>query len=323
MRMKAGRVIRRMLMVSAFLLAAAAVSGENSSITLNVGPVFSFGSTDIKEYVYAGSSQHRYKLSELDWDMHKAISAGAIFDFKCRYIDVCFQYSQLLQAGKGIMQDYDWQNAADTSHLTNYSQHRNEIAEHRDFAFTAGLPFIQGRFRLALTLGFQYLYTEMDSFDGYLLYETYNWQKILCSGRAISYRQKMEMFWFGVAGDFKVKPKLNISASVAVAPWISTDCYDIHWVRYAAALAGNAVTYWWHDVPNDGIGFKANVSASYDFGRRSMFVITGGFISADEIKGNSYAFLHEEQEFVTYPSSLGGTGYLGWDISFSYRIRIF
>lgn len=295
--------------------------------SLTVGPVLSWGYGDIYEYVFNYHGRTQTMLSRLDWDVHNAFYAGGVFEMKSNEIGFHFQYKQLLTTGPGFMDDYDWQNSTDPTELTNHSQHINEVQERKDFLVEASLPFLKlSKSRFSVLVGFQYLYTWMDSRDGWKTYKDDGWQRIEMSGPAISYGQKIEMLWFGATGDFFLNPNLTLTADLAFSPWLYSFCEDIHWVRYYGILSGHnqsTVPFHFLDTPVYGWAFKAGISAAYSFGKMSQIVLSCGFMTIPEAVGNDSTQYYNNTTFTILYGALGGTGYLGWDVSLSYRIRIF
>lgn len=335
--------IRRFILL--FLLFASmkdAIHAELMRPSLTAGPVLSWGYTDIYEYVYdfySNLTPEWQKLSELDWDVHNSLSAGGIVQFSSNYVNFNCKYQQLFYCAPGFMEDYDW--IGNPEHLTNYSVHENDVLNYKNFLIEAGVPFIKKKVRTSFTVGFQYLYTSMDGYNGWKTYEEDDWEKISFSdylkdyhlyvidlnGRVISYEQGLQLFWTGISCEVQTSSKMKVTASAAFTPFLKNSCLDKHWFNNNTNVLDNngktiLIPTFYYDTPDYGIGVKVNTSVSFDLFKRSQFVLYAGFLALPEAIGNTTCYNPVNEESSS-TNSLGGTGYVGWDVSLSYRIRIF
>lgn len=296
------------------------VFADNKPVSLTVGQTFSYGSADIKEYVFDyyppaasnGMTGTREKLSELDWDMHDLHCVGGGIQFKSDLFAFGVRYQERLFNSPGFMQDSDWNS--DDRHLTNYSRHDNKVTSHKDFSIDAGLSFVRNKKANAfLTFGLQYMFTDMDAVNGWATYENDGWVKSYFDGAVISYRQIMTLLWAGFSEDIHITPEIDWSLSFAFMPYIYAKCIDWHWQRDIIYI----------DLPESGSGVKMGTSLSIDFSDQRQLVVSGSVVSVSQVVGNDYDNENHGGHFVLESLTLGGTGYFGWDVSLSYRMRIF
>lgn len=312
------------------LLAGASLWAET---TLSLSPVFTWSYTDIGEYVYLHPS-HK-KLSQLDWDAHNIIQYGVKAEFTHNRFMASMDFAMAVQDECGLMQDYDWMFAKMTNPphpattLTEFSEHPVTLFEKNRFDVKAGWKIIRKpKFSLGAGVGFQYLKTYLHGHDGYLQHSNYyinpvesdyspynpDRPKRYVSGNVISYQQEIESFWLDVRADFILSPFFNITVEGGISPWQLINCDDYHFM--------NDISYvWYYDNPHSSVMFRASLSACLSFARRSSFILSGGLQSLPYSDGNSY--IHSLSNMSLLSGQLGGTSYLGWDVSLSYRIRIF
>lgn len=316
MKKKAGSCVRRAFVALILLCAGTAgmLQAETPRASLSVGPLFSYGYADIYEYVYYKRNGDWWKMSELDWDMRNTRSFGGTAQFKSDILHFDVRYEQLFFNTPGFMQDYDWLNDDDPEHLTNYSIHDNEIVKHHDFEIEIGIPIKVSKNKIVLTIGLQRMLTMMDGVDGWKTYESENWEKKAFTGNVISYRQEMQVLWTGVTADILIKPGFDWTTSIAFNPFVFSECFDDHWAK----------SWFYYDTPDSGVGIKVRTGFSVNLFRHSQIALSGKLVTLPVIVGNDYIST-VPGTFGTAPVDgyLGGTGYLGWDVTLSYRIRIF
>lgn len=345
MKMKACNRVRRVFAALILLCAGTAgmVQAEIPRASLSVGPLFSYGYADIYEYVYSLRNGDWWKLSELDWDVHNTLSAGVTADFSFGRFYFNAGGSAAFPSETGLMQDYDWLylEVADNDHpfdtLTEFSEHEITLEKKDWFSLTAGYTFFRGKkWSLSPFGGFQHFNTEMMGHDGYLQHSSYGrWEregytndnvhpydssreKYLEEGKVISYQLSFDSLWLGVKSDFKILPDLNLSCEVCCSPYQLTDCYDHHY------SPGTDNFKLFHDIPESVFLSRAGLSATFSFGRRSSLCAGASVMNLPMALGNDYMNVAPG----TYGADpvagcLGGVAYFGWDVSLSYRIRIF
>lgn len=325
------RTFRRICLALALLLCAAGAWAET---TLSLSPVFTWSYADLREYVYLYPSYK--KLSQLDWDAHNVIQYGARTDVMHNRFLVSAEVAVVQKGESGLMQDYDWMFAKMTnppypeSEMTEFSEHPVTILEKNMIDVRAAWKiFVKPKFSLAAGGGFQYLKTYLHGHDGYLQHSNYlayptvddyspydpDRPKWYVSGNVISYQQEIESLWLDVRADFKFTPSFTLTVDAGISPWQLIDCDDYH-------FTSNNSYVWYYDNPQSSVMFRASLSAGFAFTRRSSLVLSAGFQSLPYADGNSYVH-SSNTELNLYTGQLGGTGYQSWDVSLSYRIRIF
>lgn len=329
------RIRRALAMV---VLLAAGMACARAEVAFRIGPKATWSYADLHEYVYINRPYN--KLSQLDWDSHNVVQFGVAADLELGRFCLETDFSRVEDADAGYMQDYDWLylKVSDPDHpvdtLTEFSEHHLRLLEKDRFAINAGLKVVNGK-KTALTIGggFQYLYTYLEGYGGYLQHSSSNqvWNNIGYtnatvhpydserpklqipeSTRVISYQQKIESMWFTLRFDVMPSSWLTFGLQGGISPWQMIDCYDFHYVTNTTGVLYN-------DKPQPVLMYEGSVSVAVSFFKRSSLIVSGSVQSLPYAEGNNY------MNYGDYPTAgiLGGTSYLGWDVSLSYLIRIF
>lgn len=320
--------IRRICLLLALLVAGTGLWAET---VFSIAPVMTWSYADIREYVYIYPSY--IKLSELDWDVHNVIQYGVRSDFIRNRFYAYAEASVAVQDECGYMQDYDWMfayssvpnpNHYPVSQYTEFSEHPVSLLEKNSFDLHTGWEVYDSRkLTLALGGGFQFIRTTLESHDGYSQYspdrnnpEPYSSSRPKntdqFSGPGIDYRLDIESLWIDVRLSFSPSKKFDLIAEGGISPWQILRQDDIHLLR----------NLWFYDNPVSSIMYRGLLSADFNVNKRGSIVLTGSVLSLPYADGNSYT--HTSQtDLALSAGQLGGTGYLGWDVSLSYRIRIF
>lgn len=331
-----GRV--RYMIAALVLLCVAALfplQAEAPKASLSVGPLFTWGYSDIYEYVYMPRDDKWWKLSELDWDGHNTYSVGALADFSYDRFFFNVAGSVVIPSETGLMQDYDWMYllVSNNDHpyetLTEFSEHEITLEKRDYFSIETGYDVLKKKkISILPTVKFKYLNIEMMGHDGYLQHSHYPQiikaneflspynplrEKYYAEGKVIAYQLKINSFWFGIKTDFHLHPAFSLSCEVCCSPAQLMDCYDYHY------SIGTDYFVLYHDVPESVFMSYAGLSFSISLGKRSSLIAGGSVTYLPMALGNDYVNNSESPE----GSTLGGAGYLGWDVSLSYRIRIF
>lgn len=327
------RVIRRTLLVVALLFAAAGLWAET---VFTLAPTLTYGSSDIREYVYLYPSYK--KLSELDWDAHDVYQYGVRSELMHNNFYAYAEFAVAQEGYCGLMQDYDWMFADPStpnphnypiSKNTHFSEHPVTLIEKNRIDIHAGWD-VYGNKKLSLSLGggFQYMRTKLSAHDGYLQYPededdidpwNENRQKYYIFGPGIDYQLDIESLWIDVRVSYSPVSVFELVLEGGISPWQEIRQDDWHLLR----------DIWFYDHPDSSIMYRALLSASYSVCRTGSFVLSGSILSLPYSDGNAYGVSPIPSSTPEYADSarlgaqLGGTGYFGWDVSFSYRIRIF
>lgn len=195
---------------------------------------FLYGQSE--EIVYKAPNSDAY-LSQLLWDMKPLWYAGASLNFSQInpmeklgfFMDLSLKFG--IPSKTGTMEDRDW--TADDEHLTNFSSHDNYTRGAFILDFSAGLSVpIVSKLLINLYLGFSYMNFSWDSHDGYIEYETGNWEKIPFYGPAISYSQQWRIFLLGIQLNIPFKPfAIALSFQGSAGPFIYCADQDEHFSR--------------------------------------------------------------------------------------------
>ncbi|MBQ0166479.1 MAG: omptin family outer membrane protease [Treponema sp.] len=327
--------MKRLVSVLILLLCAAGVWAETS---FSIGPVLNWSWADIREYVITYPSFE--KLSELDWDAHNVWQYGVKTELTHNRFVFTGDIMMAAETESGLMQDYDWfyllVNNPDhpTDMFTEFSEHEITLYQKNLINLTAGWKVVN-RKNFALTLGgsFQYLKTYLKGHDGYVQHSCYDDRndvgytnqnvspydpdrtKYPVSGPAIWYQQEIESLWFDVRTDFILSSVFTLSAEAGISPWQIYDCDDYHYYM------GSTQYVWYYDKPKSTLMYRGLLSVSWNFGKRSSLILSGDVQYLPYADGNSYK--HTSADSLYQYAQLGATDYLGWDVSLSYRIRIF
>lgn len=318
--------MKRICLILALLAAGTLLCAET---VFTVAPTATLSNADIREYVYLYPSYH--KLSELDWDAHNVFQYGVKAEISYNRFLASADFAVAQQGECGLMQDYDWffadpstpnPSGYPVTKLTHKSEHPVTLLEKNRLDIKAGWNvYSSGKVSFALGGGFQFLRTKLEGHDGYCQYpsgeQVTPWSasrpKVrMPDGPGIDYQLDIESLWLDVRLAFVPARNFELIVEGGISPWQEIHQDDWHLLR----------GIWFYDKPDSSIMFRASLSGTYSFTRRSSIVLSGSVESLPYSDGNAYQHT-SATEIIQYSGQLGGTGYFGWDVSLSYRIRIF
>lgn len=336
------------VLIFAFLsFSSFAVSLEDFS--LSVEPLFGMKYGQIDEYVFLKKSNFSNdKLSELNWEIRPEWYYGFNIHggLKQFFVETGLKFG--VSGETGQMMDSDWFNAQTSSmpygvsskkaaghdYKTHYSEHDNNLDYDINFNIKGGYEFrIFEIFGIKPSLSYDYQNIKFTGRNGkgwyglgrnrefYDLYEYYasyddtaNQYSQEFSGRVITYQRELSLFWLG--SDFSVDLPLHFSVTAGFffAPYVYAVSYDCHLttnVDYADLTKGSFSAFKW------------NLGAEYKLNDRHSFSIIASWFRMNELRGENYEKKNSKSSFKKSSAVEGGAGARWFDLTFSYKFKIF
>ena len=327
------------LALTFFSISAFAVSLEDFS--LSVEPLIGIRNGQIDEYVFLKNSSYSDdKLSELNWEIKNEVFMGAKIHSSWRNFFNELSFSFGIPKNSGEMQDSDWLNlekANQAAYLykTNYSESDNHLDKDFSFGIKGGYDFlIKNRFNIKPAIAFDYSnikftanggtgwYGKLKSGGGYYAYNDTAHQTIHdFSGKdVVDYNRISYCLWLG--SDFSVNlpaiPKVPgnfiLNAGFFFSPYFYAVSYDTHIVN-GYEYADLTVDYF--------AAFKGNFGVTYEVTKRHAISLMAGLFYLKTIRGDSFSRKQGSSTYVVLESTDGGAGAKWFDITLSYKFKIF
>lgn len=233
--MKNVTLIKKSVCALALLMTCHIASASyNSSITDNLKVSTSLGllSAESQESVYQPENQG-HKVSQLDWKVKNApiIKMDISWDLLSRLTLTAKGWSTLSSAD-GFMDNYDWlnQNQINWSEWSHHSKtnlnHANEIDLNVKFWLLNN-----NNYRIGAISGYQQSNNSWVAYGGDLIYSNGS-QLIKLSDdiMAISYKQKFNMPYIGLAGHYRHQ-NFELNTMFKYSSWVNANGYDKHHLR--------------------------------------------------------------------------------------------
>ena len=320
------------LIFAFFSLSIFALNVEDFS--LSVEPMMGIRNGQIDEYVFLKNSKYSDdKLSELNWEIKNEIIMGAKLHSSWRHFFSELSFSFGIPRNSGEMRDSDWLNIQYTNqssylYKTNYSESDNHLDNDFSFGIKGGYDFlIKERFHIKPAIAFDYSnikftakggtcwYGKSKTGGGYYAYnDQKNQTASTLSGSVIDYKRVSDYLWLG--SDFSVTLPKNfiINAGFFFSPYAYVVSYDTHLVR-GDEFADLTIGYF--------SAFKGNLGTTYEITKRHSVSLTAAFFYLKTIRGDSYSKKSGENFFKNLDSTKGGAGAKYFDITVSYKFKIF
>lgn len=320
-------------LIFAFLyFSASALSLEDFS--LSIEPIMGIRNGQIDEYVFLKNSRYSDdKLSELNWEIKNEFYMGfkAHSAWKSFFQELSFSFA--IPKNSGQMQDSDWLNIEEANqysylYKTHYSESDNHLDNDFSFGIKAGYDFkIKDRFNIKPSFYFEYSNTKFTAKGGtcwygnkknantyYAYYDTANRTITKLSGSVIDYKRINYFFWIG--SDFSIDLSRNFSLNTGFffAPYAYVVSYDTHIIR-GYEFADLTIDYF--------SAFKGNLGLSYKIAQRHSISLTAGFFYLKTIRGDSFLKKSGETYYKSTNSTDGGAGAKYFDLTLSYKFKIF
>lgn len=327
-----------------FSLSAFALNWEDFS--LSVEPLFGLKAGQVDEFVFLKDSQASSDtLSELNWEIKPELYYG----LKIRGTWKDFFEESYITAGiplkTGVMTDSDWLNieteglpSSVYSYKTCFSEHDNELAYDIQFGFKGGYDFsVLPWLHILPAIAFDYANFKFNGKNGSGLYgygsdgaaffkengyyasydDAENQYVVDFSGYdVISYQRVIYYFWLGTDVSFVLPYHFAVDAGFFFTPYVYAVSYDSH--KYGSKKVDYAdLTYDFFSA------FKGSLGVTYAISERHSVSLTAGYFYLRTMRGNDYSKLSTSKTYSLDESVEGGAGAHYFDVTLSYRFKIF
>lgn len=335
---------RRILtaLIFAFASVFPALSVPHGNFSLSVEPLFGMRCGQVDEYVFLKKSNFSDdKLSELNWEIKPELYYG----LKVRGGWRGFFEESYLSAGipvrTGRMMDSDWLNIeipdsdGGNTVRTNYSESDNHLDYDISFGFKGGYEFqIREIFRIKPAIAFEYNNIKFTAKGGTAWYgkpssDTKKAPYYPCvphgdsdeqniidfhGADVISYNRVSDCFWIGSDFSFELPHSFTIDTGFFTALYAYAISYDSH------LLTGNDYA----DLTTGFFAaFKWNLGMTYAFNERHSVSLGASYFYMRVLRGDDYDKKSSEKIYNKSTYADGGAGAKYFDITLSYRFKIF
>ena len=338
------------LIFAFFSLSAFAVNLEDFSFS--VEPLFGMKWGQIDEYVFLKESNFSDdKLSELNWEIKPEWYCGLRIGGEWKKFFAETSVSFGIPKNTGLMMDSDWLNndpasvspkiASKASNWkTNYSESDNYLNYDINFSLKGGYNFqVLDWLKILPALSFDYENIKFtakngtkwygsSSANGYYLssssasaesFSIYN--KYGYNGTDIEYNRIIYNFWLGSDFSIKLPKNFEFKTGFFFSPYIYAVSYDSH-VLKAKVNPNNPSDY--ADLTIGFFGaFKWNWGISYKITERHFVSLNASYFYMRVLRGDDYQKSSNENSYKKASDADGGAGAKYFDITLSYRFKIF
>ena len=332
-----------------FSFSAFAVNWEDFS--LSVEPLFGLKCGQIDEYVFLKESNFSNdKLSELNWEIKPELYYGIKIQGAWRRFFEESYFSTGIPMETGLMMDSDWQNNQPTAvalenaqgrnYKTAYSEHDNHLDYDINFGFKGGYKFkIFDWFTAKPAIAFEYQNIKFTGKNGkgwygygsdenqsfrakngyYAAYnDSENQTVIKFSGRIITYNRIADYLWLGSDFSFIIPceflKNFTFDTGFFFAPYVYAVSYDSHLGRE-------------YDFADKTTGFfaafKWNLGTEYKINERHSILLSANYFYMRVLRGDDYQKKSSETTYNKSNDCDGGAGAKYFDMTLSYRFKIF
>ena len=317
-----------------FSFSSFAVSLEDFS--LSVEPLFGMKWGQVDEYVFLKQSkQSSDKLSELNWEIKPELYYGLKIRGGWKGFFEESHFTAGIPMKSGQMLDSDWQNIQYTSanggntSQTNYSESDNLLDHDISFGFKGGYEFqVKEIFKIKPAVAFEYQnikftgkngkawYGSSKSGGGYYAYDDTENQTVtdFTGKEVIKYQRVADYLWLG--SDFAVKLPMGFSVNTGffLAPYVYAISYDNHLMK-GVDYADKTIGFF--------AAFKWNLGASYNINERHSVSLNASCFYMRVLRGDDYYKADTSTVYKKSSDSDGGAGTKYFDLTLSYRFKIF
>lgn len=298
----------------------------------------------VDEYVFLKECDYDDdKLSELNWDIKSEIYAGAEIEvgYKKFFSEMKITFGIPMKTGS--MLDSDWinakiQNTENYQYKTCYSEHDNYLDD--DFSFDINLGYDFDIFnndnikiKINPLFGFEYNKISFTAKNG-IGYYGYGWannfkdkngyyakwndeENIVItnfSGDVITYSRQTYIFWLGFDSIFTIFDKIDVDLGFKISPYIYAESIDTHIGRN---------TMFGDKTPGYFSAYKFNLGTSYKINDRNLITLNAIYFFTRTLRGNDYSKSTSAKTYNLSTDTDGGAAEHYFDISLSWRIKIF
>ena len=282
------------------------------SITGQTGFLYGYS----EEIVYKDSNSDVY-LSELLWDIKPLFYAGFNLNFSRInpmeklgfFADLSLKFG--IPNETGTMVDRDWVSG---NGLTNFSSHKNftQGAFILDFSSGVSAP-VFSRFVFSAYLSFSYMYFSWASYDGYIKYESNDWEEKDVYGPVINYIQKWFVLAPGMALSFPFFRIFSVGLAFQISPLIICMAEDQHFSRRIE----------FNDFTMGGMFLEPKGEFVFSPLPKLNFAFSVGYRYIADSRGDTYSRNTGLDVSGDFSRNIGtaGAGFRAFDIGLSVRIH--
>ena len=326
-------------LLSALILAFLSLSAfafNLEDFSLSVEPLLGMKWGQVDEYVFLkNSKQNSDKLSELNWEIKPEVYYGLKIrgGWKGFFEETHFTAGIPMRSGQ--MLDSDWKNIESASTnggntlQTNYSESDNLLDYDISFGFKGGYEFqIREILKIKPALAFEYQnikftgkngtawYGKPKSGGGYYAYDDTEHQEILdLSGQeVIKYQRIADYLWLGSDFSYDLPIGFSVNTGFFFAPYVYAISYDNHLLKktdYADKTTGFFAAFKW------------NLGAEYKISQRHSILFNANYFYMRVLRGDNYEKTSSQKNYNKSTLVDGGAGANLFDLSLSYRFKIF
>ncbi|GMO54972.1 MAG: omptin family outer membrane protease PgtE [Termitinemataceae bacterium] len=268
------------------------------------------------EYVYK-FKEHINKLSQIDWNFTPVFYMGADihYDYLKQgkkvgfFIDGTFKYS--IPSEFGSMEDRDWTDNTNHSHLTYFSEHNIKTKNMMFADGNLGLQFLLRQKVIFKTyVSYSYMDFSWSAGAGSLLYPTNHYYK--SDEELLTYQQTWHILSPAISFYGNFNKYFDIELGLKATPFIMAFDNDHHILtrtKYVNEMLGGLFI-----EPSLELGFKPanHLKLSLSFSYRNVTARGDTFIYSDS----------NPDVAISKTEFLGGAGYSMLDIAFGIRFTI-
>ena len=251
------------------------------------------------------------KESQLDWNIDNMFYFGFNINgtFNKR-ISLEFNFKNAISGTCGVMEDFDWQNAVDITHLTDYSIHTNILENLTQVNFTIGyLFYLNKNHSITMTpkIGFETQKIAFSGINGWGIYEKYNWAITSYEGRTvITYEQSYLSPYFKLSTNFSLFKYFETNIDLFASMITEMNCYDFHY--------RSDRLYVYNDIIKNSWKIGTDISLYWIINKNNKLGIKSGISYIPDAFGFTYMDYNENPLL----SNLGGTNRFLWTYSLVY-----
>ncbi|AJJ12157.1 coagulase/fibrinolysin [Yersinia rohdei] len=254
---------------------------SNTNNNLTISTSLGLLNSDSKELVYL-QEKNGHKLSQLDWKAENTpiIKADISWDFLSR-LTLSAKGWSTLTSSDGAMDDYDWTDLkqAKWTHSSHHDKtnlnYANEIDLNAKFWFLK-----QENYRIAMMSGYQRYNNSWTAYGGKFNYD--NGKNIFNGSDSIigiSYKQKFDMPYVGLAGSYRYR-SFEFNTSVKYSQWVKATGTDEHHLRNTTFT----------DTSKNSCYYGVAIDAGYYITDNTKFLVEAGWNKYSEAKAGTQIF---------------------------------
>lgn len=309
---------------------------------LSVEPIFGMKYGQVDEYVFLKKCDYDDdKLSELNWDMKSELYAGGKIDFGYKKLFSNLSLKFGIPKKTGEMVDSDWFNVEikdkeNYQYKTCRSEHDNYLDKDFSFNINVGYDFYvfkgeNTKINIKPIIGFDYNSIKFKAKNGIGYYgwknnfkdkngyyaewnDEENSEKTNFSGDVISYTRQTYITWLGFDSTFNFLNNVEANLGFKISPYIYAESIDTHIGRK---------TMFGDKTPGYFKAFNINFGVAYNFNKRNAICLNANYFYCGILRGDDYIKSVSETSYKKDSTVDGGAAEHYFDLSLSYRFKIF